>query len=50
MSDRQYQLKAGHEVDRTPEELLTDPTATEVVPTILEVYFNNTCNMACLYC
>ena len=46
MSDRQYQLKAGHEVDRTPEELLTDPTATEVVPTILEVYFNNTCNMA----
>ncbi len=22
----------------------------EVVPTILEVYFNNTCNMACLYC
>ena len=49
-SDRQYQLNAGHEKDRTPEELLTDPTALEVVPTILEVYFNNTCNMACLYC
>jgi hypothetical protein len=50
MSDRQYQLHAGHEKDRTPEELLTDPDAVEVVPTILEVYFNNVCNMACLYC
>ena len=50
MSDRQYQLHAGHEKDRTPEELLVDPDAVEVVPTILEVYFNNTCNMACLYC
>lgn len=50
MSDRQYQLHAGHDQDRTPVELLTDPTAVEVVPTILEVYFNNTCNMACLYC
>jgi len=29
---------------------LVDPDAVEVVPTILEVYFNNTCNMACLYC
>ena len=50
MSDRQYQLHAGHDHDRTPQELLTDPGAVEVVPTILEVYFNNTCNMACLYC
>lgn len=50
MSDRQYQLHAGHDQDRTPVELLADPTAIEVVPTILEVYFNNTCNMACLYC
>ena len=50
MSDRQYQLHAGHDFDRTPRELLADPTQTEVVPTILEVYFNNTCNMACLYC
>ena len=50
MSDRQYQLHAGHDLDRTPRELLVDPTATEVVPTILEIYFNNTCNMACLYC
>ena len=50
MSDRQYQLHAGHEADRTPEELLANPEANEVVPTILEVYFNNVCNMACLYC
>lgn len=50
MSDRQYQLHAGHDKDRTPQELLTDPDAVEVVPTILEVYFNNVCNMACLYC
>jgi hypothetical protein len=50
MSDRQYQLHAGHDHDRTPHELFEDPTALEVVPTILEVYFNNVCNMACLYC
>lgn len=50
MSDRQYQLHAGHDRDRTPRELLADPTAVEVVPTILEIYFNNTCNMSCLYC
>jgi hypothetical protein len=50
MSDRQYQLHAGHDLDRTPRELLADPTAVEVVPTILEIYFNNTCNMSCLYC
>lgn len=50
MSDRQYQLHAGHDQDRTPRELLVNPTQTEVVPTILEIYFNNTCNMSCLYC
>jgi hypothetical protein len=50
MSDRQYQLHAGHDQDRTPQELLKNPNAVEVVPTILEIYFNNTCNMSCLYC
>lgn len=50
MSDRQYQLHARHDHDRTPQELFEDPTAVEVVPTILEVYFSNVCNMACLYC
>jgi organic radical activating enzyme len=34
----------------TPIELENDPTATTVHPTILEVYFNNACNLGCLYC
>ena len=50
MSDRLYQIESGLDQLRTPEKLLSDPTALEVVPTILEIYFNNTCNMACLYC
>lgn len=33
-----------------PEELKADPTATEVTPTILEVYFSNLCNQSCVYC
>jgi hypothetical protein len=33
-----------------PPELWVDPTATAVTPTILEVWFKNTCNMACVYC
>ena len=36
--------------DMSPPELEQDPTATQVTPTILEVFFDNTCNMACLYC
>lgn len=49
-SDRQYQLYLKPDLDRTPVELLEDPSTNEVTPTILEIYFNNTCNMACLYC
>jgi MoaA/NifB/PqqE/SkfB family radical SAM enzyme len=33
-----------------PVELDTDPTAIQVTPRILEVYFDNTCNLKCLYC
>jgi len=33
-----------------PKELLTDPAALSVTPTMLEVYFTNRCNMACIYC
>jgi hypothetical protein len=33
-----------------PPELDTDPTAVRVTPRILEVYFDNTCNLKCLYC
>lgn len=50
MSDRQYQLHNGNDEYCTPRELLENASATEVVPTILEIYFNNTCNMSCLYC
>ena len=33
-----------------PPELELDNTATIVSPTILEVFFDNTCNLSCLYC
>jgi pyruvate-formate lyase-activating enzyme len=36
--------------NRVPIELEADPVATQVTPTVLEVYFNNTCNLSCLYC
>jgi len=34
----------------SPSELDTNLKATAVTPTILEVYFNNTCNLSCVYC
>lgn len=46
-SDRMLHLTIP---DQSPVELEADLTAVSVTPTILEVYFNNTCNMACLYC
>lgn len=33
-----------------PPELSNDSTATQVTPRMLEVYFDNTCNLKCLYC
>jgi len=33
-----------------PPELDNDPTAVNVTPRILEIYFDNTCNLKCLYC
>jgi len=33
-----------------PKELQLNPTATSVTPRILEIYFNNTCNLKCTYC
>ena len=33
-----------------PKEIMADPTATSVTPKILEIYFNNTCNLKCTYC
>jgi hypothetical protein len=54
MSDRLTNLKMlGIDTDYKkliPPELLTDPAALNVTPTMLEVYFTNRCNMACIYC
>lgn len=36
--------------DLSPDILYEDPTATIIDPSIVEVYFNNTCNLGCLYC
>lgn len=47
-SDRMFQLESM--THRIPEELLINPEANVVNPTLLEVYFSNLCNMACLYC
>ena len=46
-SDRMLHLDIPN---MSPAELEKNPIATSVTPTILEVYFNNTCNMGCLYC
>ena len=46
ISDRMIHL----DEDTVPVELQTDPTAIEVTPSILEIYFNNICNLKCVYC
>ena len=33
-----------------PKELQDNPIATSITPRILEIYFNNTCNLKCTYC
>jgi hypothetical protein len=46
-SDRMMQLEIP---DLVPPELAQQPDAVSITPRILEVYFDNLCNMACLYC
>lgn len=46
-SDRQHNLEIR---GLTPPELEHDPTATHVSPRIVEIFAQNTCNLACLYC
>jgi hypothetical protein len=46
-SDRMFHLKIP---DLSPSELHTDPTSIVVTPRIVEVYFDNVCNMSCVYC
>jgi hypothetical protein len=36
--------------DQSPPELESDTNAVSVTPQIVEVYFDNVCNMSCLYC
>lgn len=50
VSDRQMQLQAQQDPGLTAPELHENPTATKTTPTMLEVYFTNTCNMKCVYC
>ncbi len=47
ISDRLFQNKIP---DVYPHELDKDPTQVVVNPTILEVFFSNTCNLKCVYC
>jgi len=47
LSDRQYQM---HDQTILPKELIENNFATQVTPTILEIYFSNICNLSCLYC
>jgi hypothetical protein len=50
ISDRESNLNQLQNKLLVPPELHNNATETAVTPTILEVYFNNTCNMACVYC
>lgn len=47
VSDRMRQQTLPYEM---PPELHKDSQAVEITPTVVEVFFTNTCNMACLYC
>lgn len=46
-SDRMYQLMVP---DAYPPELDNDPTLTWVDPTMVEIFFQNTCHLSCIYC
>ena len=46
-SDRHHNLNIR---GLTPPELETDPVAIKVTPRIVEIFAQNTCNLACLYC
>lgn len=54
MSDRLTNLALLEQGDEfrelIPKELFDDPRALSVTPTMLEVYFTNRCNLACIYC
>lgn len=47
ISDR---LLHNNAEDLYPPELDSDPGAVEVTPRVLEIFINNACNLACIYC
>lgn len=47
ISDRLVHLRIP---DGIPAELEDNLSATVITPTMLEVFFNNTCNLSCIYC
>jgi hypothetical protein len=47
-SDRHFNNEKLQHV--TPIEVIADPTAINVVPKMVEVYFDNTCDLKCAYC
>jgi hypothetical protein len=49
-SDRMHQISQQTDINLNPPELANDASAVHVTPTMLEVYFKNTCNMSCVYC
>lgn len=49
-SDRKHWLSKKENERYVPVELYRDPTLTSVNPTMVEIYFNNKCNLKCLYC
>jgi len=50
VSDRMHWLSNDYNKKYVPQELLSNPSQTNIEPTMLEVYFNNKCNMKCMYC
>ena len=50
VSERISQLERQTDPTVTPRELVNDTSAVEVTPTMIEVWFRNTCNMSCVYC
>jgi hypothetical protein len=50
ISYRQFNLDQQTTPVQSPPELINNTQETKVTPTMLEVYFTNTCNMSCIYC
>jgi len=47
VSDRLYHMNTD---DMSPPELEYDPESVRVTPRVLEIFINNACNLACVYC